>query len=312
MVSLLGRIFLENAVSTTPQLGGAFTPAGTSFALNRMGFGAMQLTGPMVFGPPADRPGALAVLREAVRVGVNHIDTSDFYGPHIANEIIREALTPYPNDLILVTKVGTRRGADKSWPPARSPEELAQAVHDNLRNLGLDVLDVVNLRVGGQFGPDDTSIEEPLTALAELQAKGLIRYLGLSNVSPRQFAEGQAIAKIVCVQNHYNLAHRLDDSFIDTLSAQGIAYVPFFPLGGFRPLQSRLLDAAAASLGATTRQVALAWLLQRAPNILVIAGTSSIDHLRDNLKAASLTLPLETVTQLNQIAAPKKSAASRR
>jgi pyridoxine 4-dehydrogenase len=288
----------------SPNPGGAFTLAGTNIALNRMGYGAMQLTGPMAFGPPRDRQAAVAVVREAVRLGMNHIDTSDFYGPHIANEIIREALHPYPKNLVIVTKVGARRGPDKSWPAALSRQDLTSAVHDNLRNLGLDTLDVVNLRVGGQFGPNANAIEEPLTALADLQRQGLIRHIGLSNISRRQLIEGQTIAKIVCVQNHYNLAHRQDDPLIDALATQGIAYVPFFPLGGFRPLQSSLLDAAAASLGATTRQVALAWLLQRSPNILVIAGTSSVEHLRDNLKATGLKFSPDTIAQLDKITAP--------
>jgi pyridoxine 4-dehydrogenase len=302
-------------VSPSTDLGGAFTPAGTDLALNRMGYGAIQLTGPMAFGPPRDRQAALAVVREAVRLGINHIDTSDYYGPHIANEIIREAIHPYPKDLVIVTKVGARRGPDKSWPAALSRADLAGAVQDNLRHLGLEVLEIVNLRVGGQFGPNENSIAEPLTVLADLQAKGLIRHIGLSNISQRQFVEAQAIAKIVCVQNHYNLAHRPDAPFIDTLAAQGIAYVPFFPLGGFRPLQSPLLDAAAASLGATTRQVALAWLLQHSPNILIIAGTSSVEHLHDNLKAASLVLPADIVAQLDRIdalAAQEKPEGPRR
>ena len=302
-------------MSPSTNLGGAFTPAGTNLALNRMGYGAIQLTGPMAFGPPRDRQAALAVVCEAVRLGINHIDTSDYYGPYIANEIIREAIHPYPDDLVIVTKVGARRGPDKSWPAALSREDLAFAVQDNLRHLGLDALEIVNLRVGGQFGPNENSIAEPLTALADLQAKGLIRHIGLSNISPRQFVEAQAIAKIVCVQNQYNLAHRQDDPFIDTLAEQGIAYVPFFPLGGFRPLQSPLLDAAAASLGATTRQVALAWLLRRSPNILIIAGTSSVEHLHDNLKAASLVLPADIVAQLDRIAAlaaQEKSDGSQR
>jgi pyridoxine 4-dehydrogenase len=290
-------------VSPSTNVGGAFTPTGTDLALNRIGYGAMQLTGPMAFGPPRNRQAAVAVVREAVRLGINHIDTSDYYGPHIANEIIREAIHPYPKDLAIVTKVGARRGPDKSWPAALSREDLAAAVEDNLRHLGLDVLEIVNLRVGGQFGPDENSIAEPLRVLADLQAKGLIRHIGLSNISQRQFVEAQAIARIVCVQNHYNLAHRHDDPFIDTLAAQGIAYVPFFPLGGFRPLRSLLLDTAAASLGATTRQVALAWLLQRSPNILIIAGTSSVEHLDDNLKAASLALPADVVAELDRIAA---------
>jgi len=295
-------------MSLSAHLGGAFTPAGTNLALNRMGYGAMQLTGPMAFGPPRDRAAAVAVVREAVRLGINHIDTSDYYGPHIANAIIREAIHPYPEDLTLVTKVGARREPDKSWPAALSRQDLVGAVQDNLRHLGLDVLEIVNLRVGGQHGPNENSIAEPLTVLADLQAKGLIRHIGLSNISRRQLVEAQAIAKVVCVQNHYNLAHRQDDPFIEALADQGIAYVPFFPLGGFRPLQSPLLDAAATSLGATTRQVALAWLLQRSPNILIIAGTSSVAHLHDNLKAASLVLPADVVAQLDRIAALAASA----
>jgi pyridoxine 4-dehydrogenase len=294
-------------MSPSPELGGVFTPAGTRFALNRIGYGAMQLTGPMVWGPPKDRRAAVAVVREAVRLGINHVDTSDYYGPHIANEIIREALHPYPEGLTIITKVGARRGPDKSWPAALSKQELTDAVHDNLRHLGLDALDVVNLRVGGQFGPNDSSIAEPLSVLAELQAQGLIRHIGLSNISANQFAEGETIAKIVCVQNYYNLAHRLDDVLIDDLAGKGIAFVPFFPLGGFRPLQSPILDEAAAALGATTRQVALAWLLQRAANILIIAGTSSVDHLRENIKATTLRLSPEMVNRLDQIAATEGS-----
>jgi pyridoxine 4-dehydrogenase len=285
------------------ELSGVFTPAGTSLALLRFGYGAIQLTGPMAWGPPNDRRAAVAVLREAVRLGINHIDTSDYYGPHIANAIIREALHPYPEGLTIVTKAGARRGPDKSWPAALSRQELIDAVHDNLRHLGRDVLDVVNLRVGGQFGPNDSSIAEPLSVLAELQTQGLIRHIGLSNISARQFAEGETIAKIVCVQNHYNLAHRLDDVLIDDLAGKGVAFVPFFPLGGFRPLQSPILDEVAAALGATTRQVALAWLLHRAPNILIIAGTSSVDHLRENLNAATLRLPPEITGRLDHIAA---------
>ena len=283
-------------------LGGVFTPAGTNLALKRIGYGAIQLTGPMAFGPPGDRREAVAVLREAVRLGINHIDTSDYYGPAIANEIIREALYPYPEGLTIVTKVGARRGRDKSWPAALSRQELIDAVHDNLRHLGLETLAVVNLRVGGPFGPNDTSIAEPLAVLAELQAQGLIRHIGLSNISPSQFAQGETIAKIVCVQNHYNLTHRQDDRLIADLAGKGIAFVPFFPLGGFRPLQSPILDEAAAALDATRRQVALAWLLQRAPNVLIIAGTSSTKHLRENLKAATLQLPPETVADLDEIA----------
>jgi pyridoxine 4-dehydrogenase len=282
-------------------LGGSFTLPGTSTIVNRMGYGAMQLAGPQVWGPPRDVDGAIAVLREAVESGVNHIDTSDFYGPHVTNQIIKQALHPYPDGLVIVTKVGARRGADKSWIHARSRQEVIDAVHDNLRNLGLDSLDVVNLRVGGVMGPEEGSILEQMTVLAELKQQGLIRHLGLSNVSPEQLAEAQTISEIVCVQNLYNVAHRIDDSFIDDLAGQGIAYVPFFPLGGFTPLQSSALDAAAASLEATPMQVALAWLLQRSPNILLIPGTSSIAHLRENLKAATLQLPPETIAALDSI-----------
>ncbi|GKQ49908.1 oxidoreductase [Bradyrhizobium sp. Ce-3] len=293
-------------MTTTISPGGAFTPAGTTLKLNRMGFGAMQLTGPMAWGPPSDHAAALAVLREAVRCGVNHIDTSDYYGPHIANRIIAEALHPYPAGLTIVTKVGARRGPDKSWPQAISRQELIDAVNDNLRNLRRDVLDVVNLRLGGPFGPDDRSVEAPLSVLAELQQQGLIRHIGLSNVSRAQFEEGSRIAAIVCVQNHYNLAHRGDDALIDDLAARRIAYVPFFPLGGFRPLNAPILDRVAQSLGATTRQVALAWLLQRAPNILVIAGTSSVAHLQQNFAAGALQLPPEAIAQLDGIAAASR------
>jgi pyridoxine 4-dehydrogenase len=282
-------------------LGGSFTLPNTSMTLNRMGYGAMQLAGPQVWGPPRDVDGAVAVLREAVAVGVNHIDTSDFYGPHVTNQIIKQALHPYPDGLVIVTKVGARRGEDKSWIHALSRQELIDGVHDNLRNLGLDRLDVVNLRVGGVMGPSEGSIEEPLTVLAELKRQGLIRHLGLSNVTPGQLAEAQAITEIVCVQNLYNVAHRNDDGFIEDLAGQGIAYVPFFPLGGFTPLQSSALDAAAAALQATPMQVALAWLLQRSPNILLIPGTSSIEHLHENLNAAKLQLPLETIASLDSI-----------
>jgi len=271
--------------------------------VNRMGYGAMQLAGPGVFGPPKDRDMALAVLREAVANGVDHIDTSDFYGPHVTNQLIREALHHYPDDLVIVTKVGAVRGADASWNPALSPADLTSGVHDNLRNLGLDALDVVNLRVGGIHGPSEASIEPQLTTLAELQQQGLIRHLGLSNVSPTQIDEGRRIAEIVCVQNYYNLAHRDDDALIDDLAAKGIAYVPFFPLGGFSPLQSETLSAVAARLSATPMQVALAWLLHRAPNILLIPGTASLDHLRENLKAAEIALPDEALAELDSIAA---------
>jgi pyridoxine 4-dehydrogenase len=261
----------------------------------------MQLAGPQVWGPPRDVDGAIAVLREAVASGVNHIDTSDFYGPHVTNQLIKQALHPYTAGLVIVTKVGARRGEDKSWIHALSRQELIDGVHDNLRNLGLDRLDIVNLRVGGVMGPSEGSIEEPITVLAELKRQGLIRHLGLSNVSPEQLAEAQAITEIVCVQNLYNLAQRNDDGFIDVLAGQGIAYVPFFPLGGFSPLQSSVLDAAAASLQATPMQVALAWLLQRSPNILLIPGTSSLKHLRENLDAAPLQLPSEMIATLDSI-----------
>ncbi len=282
-------------------LGGIFTLPKTSITLNRMGYGAMKLTGPQVWGPPPDVDAAVAVLREAVASGVNHIDTSDYYGPHVTNQIIKRALHPYPDGLIIVTKLGARRAPDKSWPHALSPQELIDGVHDNLRNLGLEQLDVVNLRVGGMLAPTDESIEEPLTALAELKRQGLIRHLGLSNISPKQFTEGQKITEIVCVQNLYNVAQRGDDAFIDDLAKQGIAYVPFFPLGGFTPLQSSKLDQAAASIGATPMQIALAWLLQRSPNILLIPGTSSLEHLRENLKAAELQLPPEIIVDLNSV-----------
>ena len=272
--------------------------------VKRAGYGAMQLAGPGVFGPPKDRQGALAVLREAVASGVDHIDTSDFYGPHITNQLIREALHPYPKDLVIVTKISARRGADKSWIPAFSREELTQAVHDNLRNLGLDVLEVVNLRsMFGIHGPAEGSIEAPLTVLADLQRQGLVRHIGLSNVTPAQIAEGRRICEVVCVQNSYNLAHRADDALIDDLARDRIAYVPFFPLGGFTPLQSAALSNVAKDLGATPMQVALAWLLERAPNILLIPGTSSVQHLRENLAAANLELPIDKTAVLNQIAA---------
>lgn len=291
-----------NATTQQSDLGGNFTLPNTSMTLKRIGYGAMQLAGPQVYGPPRDVDTAIAVLRKAVSAGVNHIDTSDYYGPHITNQIIKQALHPYPDDLVIVTKVGARRGTDKSWIPARSPQELIDAVHDNLRNLGLDVLDVVNLRVGGVSQPSEGSIEEQLTALAELKQNGLIRELGLSNVTPTQLAEAQAITPIVCIQNFYNIAHRDDDAFINKLAQQGIGYVPFFPLGGFTPLQSSALDAAATSLEATPMQVALAWLLQRAPNILLIPGTSSLEHLRENLKAATLQVPAEVIADLDAIA----------
>jgi aryl-alcohol dehydrogenase-like predicted oxidoreductase len=273
-------------------------------AVKRLGYGAMQLAGPGVFGPPKDYGAALAVLREAVARGVNHIDTSDYYGPFVTNRLIREALAPYPADLVIVTKIGARRGADGAWLPWTAPEDLAQAVHDNLRNLGLDVIDVVNFRsMLGHPDPAEGSIEAPLTALAELQRKGLIRHIGLSHVTPAQVAEGRRICEIVCVQNHYNLAHRTDDALIDDLARDGIAYTPYFPLGGFTPLQSSTLSGVAARLGATPMQVALAWLLRRSPNILVIPGTSSVAHLQENLAAAELDLTGEALDQLDGIAA---------
>jgi pyridoxine 4-dehydrogenase len=270
-------------------------------SLKRMGYGAMQLAGPGVWGPPRDVDAAIAVLREAVGAGVNHIDTSDYYGPHVTNQIIKRALHPYPESLVIVTKVGARRDDDKSWLPALSRQELTDAVHDNLRNLGLERLDVVNLRVGGFTEPSAGSIEKPLIVLAELKHQGLIRHLGVSNVTPEQLAEAQAITEIVCVQNFYNVANRNDDDFIDDLFEQGIAYVPFFPLGGFTPLQSSVLDAAAVSLGATPMQVALAWLLQRSPNVVLIPGTCSVEHLRENLAAATLQLSSEVVGKLDSI-----------
>ena len=272
--------------------------------VKRLGYGAMQLAGPGVFGPPKDREAALAVLREALAAGVDHIDTSDFYGPHVTNHLIREALAPYPDDLVIVTKIGARRGQDGSWLPANTPEALTEAVHDNLRHLGLDVLEVVNLRIMFDIrGPAEGSIEAPLAALAELQRQGLVRHIGLSNVTATQIAEGRRIADIVCVQNHYNLAHRTDDAIIDDLARDGIAYVPFFPLGGFSPLQSSALSHVAERLGATPMQAALAWLLRRAPNILLIPGTSSVAHLRENLAAAALDLPDDAVATLDGIAA---------
>jgi pyridoxine 4-dehydrogenase len=286
---------------TKMDLGGSFTLPNTSMTVNRMGYGAMQLAGPQVWGPPRDVDAAIAVLREAVASGVNHMDTSDYYGPHVTNQLIKRALHPYPDGLVIVTKVGARRGEDKSWIHALSRQELIDAVHDNLRNLGLDQLDVVNLRVGGVMGPSEGSIEEPLAALAELKQQGLIRHLGLSNVSPAQLAEAQKIAEIVCVQNLYNIANRNDDDFIDDLAKQDIAYVPFFPLGGFTPLQSSKLDTVAASLQATPMQVALAWLLHRSSNIVLIPGTSSPAHLRQNLKAATLQLPSEMIAELDSI-----------
>ncbi len=270
--------------------------------VRRMGYGAMQLAGPGVFGPPKDRDAAIAVLREAVACGVNHIDTSDFYGPHITNQLIREALHPYADDLVIVTKLGAVRSSDGGWLSAQEPEDLERGVHDNLRNLGLDTLEVVNMRMMGDVhAPSEGSVEKQITALAELQQRGLIRHIGLSNATPTQIAEAQRIAKIVCVQNHYNLVHRADDALIDELAAKGIAYVPFFPLGGFTPIQSSALTDIAGTIGATPMQVALAWLLQRAPNILLIPGTSSVGHLRENLQAAQLKLSDEILAKLDAI-----------
>jgi pyridoxine 4-dehydrogenase len=284
------------------------TAAGTSTlgarTVNRIGYGAMQLAGPGVFGPPKNREAALAVLREAVARGVNHIDTSDYYGPHITNQLIREALHPYPEDLVIVTKVGAVRGEDASWIPAMAPADLVRAVHDNLRNLGVNVLDVVNLRLMGD-GPSEGSLEEPFTTLAELKRQGLIRHLGVSNATPAQVAQARGIAEVVCVQNLYNLAHRTDDALIDELADMGIAYVPFFPLGGFTPLQSSTLSDVAGELGATPMQVALGWLLHRAPNVLLIPGTSSLAHLHENLGAAELKLSDEVLARLDVIGEKK-------
>jgi aryl-alcohol dehydrogenase-like predicted oxidoreductase len=288
-------------MTSTTLPGGTFTLA-EDLTVTRMGYGAMQLAGPHVFGPPADRDAAMAVLREAASLGITHIDTSDFYGPHVTNEIIREALHPYPDELHIVTKVGALRDAKGGWPPALAPGQLRQAVHDNLDHLGLDALDVVNLRVGGLDSPTPGSIAEPFTVLAQLQQEGLIRHLGLSTASAEQIAEAQSIAPIVCVQNFYNLAHRPDDDLIDSLAAQGIAYVPYFPLGGFSPLQSEELNAVAARLSATPMAVALAWLLQRSPNILLIPGTSSVAHLRENVTGAALALPQGELAKLDGIA----------
>src|SRR5580700_10942581 len=291
------------------KLGGTFRFPGNSTNVYRMGYGAMQLAGPEVWGPPRDVDAAVAVLREAIASGVNHIDTSDYYGPHVTNQIIKRALHPYPAGLVIVTKVGARRGEDKSWLHALSRQELIDGVHDNLRNLGVDQLDVVNLRVGGVMAPSEGSIEEPLTVLAELKSRGLVRHIGVSNVTPAQFREAQRITEIVCVQNFYNVVQRHDDAFIDELAQEGIAYVPFFPLGGFTPLQSSALDQIAASLQATPMQVALAWLLQRSPNILLIPGTSSINHLRENLGAAALRLSSSAIAELNAIGANAVAAA---
>jgi pyridoxine 4-dehydrogenase len=281
--------------------GSTFTLA-EGLTVTRMGYGAMQLAGPRVFGPPADREAALAVLREVVAMGITHIDTSDYYGPHVTNQIIKQALHPYPDSLHIVTKVGARRDADGGWPHARAPHELRQAIGENLANLGLDAMDVVNLRMGGMDAPEPGSIAEPFTALAEMQRDGLIKHLGLSTVSAEQIAEAQSIAPVVCVQNFYNLAHRTDDALVDSLAKQGIAYVPYFPLGGFSPLQSDVLESVAKELETSPMSVALAWLLQRSPNILLIPGTSSVAHLRDNVAGAGLELPAAALAQLDAIA----------
>ena len=289
---------------TEATLGGQFTFPGTSLTVQRIGYGAMKLAGPGVWGPPKDPDAAVAILREAVDAGVNHIDTADFYGPHATNQLIRQALHPYPAGLVIVSKLGARRPPDGSWLPAISPRELVAGVHDNLRNLGLDALDVVNYRsMGSGHGPEEGSIAEQVTVLAELQRKGLVRHIGLSNVTARQVAEAQAITDVVCVQNNYNLAYRHDDDLIDDLARQGIAYVPFFPLGGFTPLQSSTLSSVAGRLGATPMQVALAWLLHRSPNILLIPGTSSVAHLRENLAVGQLTLTPQSLAELDGIAA---------
>jgi pyridoxine 4-dehydrogenase len=290
-------------MSDATRLGGSFTFPGTSETVHRMGYGAMQLAGPGVFGPPRDPDGAVAVLREAIAAGVNHIDTSDFYGPHVTNQVIKKALHPYPDGLTIVTKVGARRGNDKSWIHDITRKNLVDSVHDNLRNLGVEALDVVNLRAWGDRGqaPGEEPLTEPISVLAELKQQGLIRHLGLSNVTPKQLKEAQTITDIVCIQNFYNVAHRDDDAFIDDLARQHIAYVPFFPLGGFNPLQSVALDAVAASLRATPMQVALAWLLQRSPNVLLIPGTSSVQHLRENLAAAEITMPRDALAKLDAI-----------
>ena len=293
-------------MTTQANLGGTFTLPNTTLTVSRMGYGAMQLAGPEVYGPPRDPDAAVAVLREVIASGVNHIDTSDFYGPHITNQLIKQALHPYVDGLVIVSKLGARRGTDKSWMPALSRQELIDGLHDNLRNLGLDKIDVVNLRVGGLAGPGRGSIEKPLTVLVELKQQGLIRHLGLSNVSPQQLAEAQKLTEIVCIQNFYNVAQRSDDGFIDDLAKQGIAYVPFFPLGGFTPLQSATLNEVAAAAQATPMQVALAWLMQRSPNMLLIPGTSSLDHLRENLKAATLELTPDMIARLDLVAAEAK------
>jgi pyridoxine 4-dehydrogenase len=297
---------ISKPATSTTLPGGAFKLA-DDLILTRVGYGAMQLSGPHVFGPPADHDGALADLREVVNLGITHIDTSDFYGPHITNQLIKEALHPYPEQLRIVTKVGARRDEKGNWPRALAPDELRQAVHDNLENLGLDTLDVVNLRVGGLDAPEPGSIAEPFSVLAEMQQEGLIKHLGVSTVSAEQVAEAQSIAPVVCVQNFYNIAHRQDDSLIDSLAEQGIAYVPYFPLGGFSPLQSDTLSRVAARLDTTPMAVALAWLLQRSSNILLIPGTSSVAHLRENVAGAGLQLPDDAIKELDDIAGPSRT-----
>jgi pyridoxine 4-dehydrogenase len=299
---------MSNAQPTS--LGGPFTFPGTSLTVNRMGYGAMQLAGPHVFGPPKDPDAAVAVLKEAIAAGVNHIDTSDFYGPHVTNQIIKRALHPYPKNLVIVTKVGAKRGADASWNRAESPEELRSAVDDNLRNLGVESLDIVNMRIG-LLALGDAPVKGHVEVLLELKKEGKLKHIGLSNVTPKQFAEARAVTEIVCVQNEYNLAHRGDDAFIDQLAKDGVAYVPFFPLGGFTPLQSSTLSEVAKSLESTPMQVALAWLLQRAPNVLLIPGTSSVSHLRENLKSATLQLSSKMVETLNSIAASAPAQPTR-
>jgi pyridoxine 4-dehydrogenase len=290
------------------ELGGSFTFPGTSLRVHRLGYGAMQLAGPGVFGPPRDVDGAIALLREAVRLGVNHIDTSDFYGPHVTNQLIKQALHPYSSDLVLVTKIGFLRGEDKSWYPARSAAQLTSAVHDNLAHLGLDALDVVNLRCGGAHGPNDESVAEKVGVLLDLKQQGLVRHIGLSTVTLAQYEEARAITEIVCVQNQYNVAQRADDALIAKLAHDGVAYVPYFPLGGFTPLQSSALEEVAAAAQATPTQVALAWLLQRSPNILLIPGTSSLGHLRENLAAAQLQLSPEMIATLDAIGSKRSTA----
>lgn len=288
-------------MSTSKLLGGTFTFKGTGKTVNRIGYGAIQLAGPMVWGEPENRPEAIAVVKEVISLGINHIDTSDYYGPHVVNQIIKDAIFPYPKDLVIVTKVGAKRGADKSWLVALSEEELTIAIEQNLSNLGLEYLDIVNLRVGLPMGTNEASIEEPLKVLVKLKEQGLIRNIGLSNISYKQYKESESITDIVCVQNHYNVAYRKDDVLIDELAAKGIAFVPFFPLGGFMPIQSETLERIAASIGESPKKVALAWLLQRSENILLISGTSSVAHLRENIKAALLKLSPEGLSELNQI-----------